>query len=156
MDQGRYQEALEAFDGAIEKESGVGGAHAGKAEVCLLQGIEPDKALAWAEKAIAIKQASWLKRNLDRACDAEYRADQAWALALLGRHAEARAAIETATRFMHPAFRPALAGVHWRIGMAEMAMQESDTARNHFRMAREIDPRGKYGVRAAQAESNAS
>ena len=41
--------------------------------------------------------------------------------------------------------RPAMAGLHWRLGMALIAMDQPGQAAEHFRTASETDPQGKYG-----------
>jgi len=93
---------------------------------------------------------------------AEGWAQRAWALARLGRQSEGQESTGLALKLAIPSCAalkrggsfqlasPAsalfhLAGVYWRTGMAALAMGQRDTAREHFKLASDADPRGEYG-----------
>ena len=137
----------------------VGVEYAGMADLLLLQGIEPQKALGFIDQAIAIRfgpsQGIDLQKALGRVSvqvpDGEIWASKAWSLALLGRCNEAEEAARHALRAADPGFVHALAGTHWRLGMASLAMERHEEAMDRFRRVRDIDPHGKYATLAAEA-----
>jgi tetratricopeptide (TPR) repeat protein len=143
MDRGRYAEAEQSFQRAIKEGDQTGNSLSGLAELMLVQGAETEKALAYAGQAIELAQIS-----LGRVHWAHY-ANRAWALALLGRAAEARESLDLALQ--QPTLgATATAESHWRAGMALLAMQQPEEACKHFRLGKDIDPRGKYGHRCAE------
>lgn len=144
IDLARYADAERYFLQAIEAGDKIGNSQDGLAELRLMQGAEPEKALAFTEEAI--EQAS---HRPDGRIPGSYYALQAWALALLNRIDEAGVAIAKAEQSPEPAVRTG-ASRHWRIGMALLAMQQPEAAREHFRQARDLDPYGKYGLRSTQ------
>jgi len=159
MDQGRYEEARLSLEGAMKLRTPVGVEYAGMADLLLLQGIEPQKALGFIDQAIAIRfgpsQGIDLQKALGRVSvqvpDGEIWASKAWSLALLGRCNEAEEAARHALRAADPGFVHALAGTHWRLGMASLAMERHEEAMDRFRRVRDIDPHGKYATLAAEA-----
>ncbi len=149
IDLARYADAERCFLQAIEAGDKTGNAQERpKAELRLMQGVEPEKALAFTEEAI--EQAS--HHRPDGRIPGSYYALQAWALALLNRIDEAEAAIAKAEQSLEPAVRTG-ASRHWRMGMALLAMQQPEAAREHFRQARALDPHGKYGLREHAAQT---
>jgi tetratricopeptide (TPR) repeat protein len=144
MDQGRYEEAEASFHRAIEQGDHTGNSQDGLAEVRLAQGIEPEQALSFAGQAI-----QHARRRLDGRIPGAYFAHQAWALALLGRADEARDSLVLALSVPEPNGR-ATASLHWRAGMVLLAMHQIGEAISHFRIAHQVDPRGKYGNRCLQ------
>jgi tetratricopeptide (TPR) repeat protein len=144
MDLGRYDEAEQCFHHAIEQGDHTGNSQDGLAEIRLAQGIEPEKALAYAGQAI-----HHAKRRQDGRIPGSYFAHQAWALALLGRSEEARESLVLALSVPEPNRRGS-ASLHWRAGMVLLAMQQTEEANSHFQIAHQVDPRGKYGNRCLE------
>jgi tetratricopeptide (TPR) repeat protein len=144
MDRGRHQEAEKCFERAIKTGDVTGSSQAGLAEVRLVQGVEAEQALEYAEKAI-----EKAKRRPDKLVPGQFSADQAWALALLGRSDEAREALAQAFR-VPEASAPGRAEMHWRAGMTMAAMQQPEEAWKHFEMGHKADPHGKYGHRCGE------
>jgi tetratricopeptide (TPR) repeat protein len=144
MDRGRYDEAEQSFHRAIEAGDVTGSSQAGLAELRLAQGVEAEKALDYASQAI-----EHAKRRPGKPVAGPFCADQAWALALLGRGDEAREALAQALG-VPEASVPGRAEMHWRAGMTMAAMQQPEEAWKHFEMGHKADPRGKYGRRCGE------
>jgi tetratricopeptide (TPR) repeat protein len=140
-DRGRYQEAEQCFLRAIDAGDVTGSAECSLAEVRLLQGVEPEKALEWADRAI-----ERAKRRPGGRISPAFWVTRAWALGVLGRGDEAREALSEAMQAPEASV-PGRAEMHWRAGRALVAMQQPGEARKHFEMGRGADPRGKYGRR---------
>ena len=135
--QGGFQHAIEAGDRTGNSEDGL-------AELRLVRGVEIDQALAFTCQAI-----EHAKRRADGRVPGACYALQAWALALLGRADEAREALAHALRVPEPNPRTS-ASLHWRAGMALLALRQTEEGRQHFQTAYDLDPRGKYGARCRQ------
>ena len=138
IDLARYDEAEQCFHRAIEAGDETGNSQDGLAELRLVRGVEAEKALDYACQAI-----EHAKRRADGRIPGSYYALQAWALGLLGRGEEAREALRALVPNAHGA------SLHWRAGMALLAMGQADEARAHFQKGHDLDPRGKYGRRCA-------
>jgi tetratricopeptide (TPR) repeat protein len=144
IDLARYDEAEQCFHRAIEMGDLTGNSQDGLAELRLVQGVEPEKALDYAGQAI-----EHAKRRPDGHIPGGYHAHRAWALGLLGRGEEAREPLDQSLRVPGP--RPyGMASQHWLAGMALAAMQQPEEARKHFQMGHRADPRGKYGRRCGE------
>jgi tetratricopeptide (TPR) repeat protein len=143
IDLARYDEAEQCFHRAIEAGDLTGNSQDGLAELRLVQGLEAEKALDYASQAI-----EHAKRRPDKPIPGAYQAHRAWALALMGRGDEAREALAQALRAPVPNARGA--SLHWLAGMALVAMQQPEEARQHFQMGHDLDPRGKYGRRCGE------
>jgi tetratricopeptide (TPR) repeat protein len=144
LDLGRYDEAERCFHDAIEAGDITGNSQDGLAELRIVQGVNLDQALGFAAQAI-----EHAKRREGRPVPGAYYANQAWALALLGRSEEARAPLEEALR--DPETLPAgIADLHWRAGMVLLAMNQPAEARQHFQIGCDTDPHGKSGRRCAE------
>jgi tetratricopeptide (TPR) repeat protein len=126
------------LESAISMGDKMGSARVGIAESLLLQGKEPEKALALLEEAMKIKKS--------RQALPERMANKAWALALMGRQQEMQEAMATALREINPSLRPVAASAHWRIGKALVAVQRAAEAMDHFRTASQADPQGHNGA----------
>jgi hypothetical protein len=150
MAQGRFDDARRAFEAAVQLTPSRSAAPAGLAEVRLRQGVETAQALADAERALLLYTSSLAERKGARERAAVIRGNQAWALARLGRSAEALQAIEAGVREMSKTYTPEVAGFHWRAGMAMLAIENTSTAIAHFRRAAELDPDGYYGKLAGK------
>jgi len=143
-DLGKYSDAERCFHDAIEAGDTTGNSQDGLAGLRLVQGIEPAVALNFAQQAI-----EHAKRRPDGHVPGAYYGHQAWALALLNRPEEAREALQRDLSDPSPsAF--GRAGLHWRTGMALLALQQPDEARRHFALGRDADPHGKYGRRCQE------
>jgi len=139
-DQGRYEEARQCLERAVEMGDRNGTARVSIAELLLAQGSEPQRALDLVDEAMRATQGQIAQR-----LEGGRRATRAWALALLGRRQEAEQSIEQALRAPVGKLRATLAMRHWAVGMALVAMERTGKAIEHFRAARDADPSGKYG-----------
>lgn len=145
-DQGRYEEAKKCFQYAIE----VGGTRPslprfGLAELLLKQGAEAQKAMDLIDEGTRME-----KGRLKTKAEPVRLAARAWALALLGRRQEAEEAIERAVQGRRFFAVSLLASTRWQAGMALLALGETGKAVEHFRAARDADPKGKYCALAIQ------
>ena len=143
--QGRYEEARRCLEGAVEMGDSNGSSRVTIAEGLLAQEIEPQKALDLIDQAMRVS-----KSQIARRLEGRRWALKAWALALLGRRQEAEDAITRALQANDPKFRPLVASRHWTIGKALMAMERTGKAIEHFRAARDADPKGRYGSLALE------
>ncbi|MGB9456702.1 MAG: hypothetical protein WCB12_11690 [Bryobacteraceae bacterium] len=148
--QGRYGDAKRAFEAATKLMPGRSAAYSGLAELRLIQDTELLEALKDAERALELYRDSLTERKGARERLAIIRGNQAWALAMLGRSAEAQQAIEAGAHEMAPNYTPEVAGFYWRAGMAMLAIENTTAAIGHFRRAAELDPEGYYGRLAAK------
>jgi tetratricopeptide (TPR) repeat protein len=149
LNQDLFGQAKECLDQAMQLDIGHGGPCNEMASWYLRQGIEPQKALALVEQAIEAQKRALLQ-NPGLLLPSRL-ANKAWALALLGRPREAEAAIEQAIGMPNSKLAASRAFVCWTAGMAFAAMGEKAKAREHFEQARQVDPQGNYGKRAAAA-----
>ncbi len=152
LKQGRYEEAQRAFEGSISIRPEGSGPYSGLAEVYLRQGIEPQRALDLAEKALQRKGASFLIRYVvDTYRWAEMWGNKAWALALLGDHQRAQQALDQAFRHAPRGFKAEMAMLDFRA--AQVARLKGDSARAIalLRQASQLDPEGGAGRLAAEA-----
>jgi tetratricopeptide (TPR) repeat protein len=143
IDLARYDEAEQSFHRAIEMGDLTGNSQNGLAELRLVQGVETEKALDYASQAI-----EHAKRRPDKRVPEAYHAHRAWALALVGRNDAARYALSEALRVPKRGSFASVFGIaeeHWLAGMALLAMQQPEEAREHFQIGHDADPRGKYG-----------
>lgn len=145
LDLGRYPEAEQCFHRAIEAGDVTGNSQDGLAELRLTQGVEIEKALAYSRYAI--------ERSKRRTAAAEapgvYYVHEAWALAVLGRTAEATASLAQALRAPAHEGR-ANASLHWRAGTVLSILQQPAEARRQFQLGANVDAHGKYGARCAR------
>jgi tetratricopeptide (TPR) repeat protein len=140
----RYGEAERCFQDAIEAGDVTGNSQDGLTESRVVQGVEAEQALDYAVQAIECS-----KRRPAGRVPGVYYANQAWALALLGRSAEARESLSQALAMPEPS-APGRASQHWHAGMVLLAMKQPDEALDHFQIGCDADPRGKYGRRCAE------
>lgn len=145
--QSKYDDARRAFEAVITMAPTRPAAFSGLAETRLLHGIEIGQALENARRARQLQA--------DRERLAPVWADEAWALATLGRSAEAQQALEAGARDIDRRHRPELAGFHWRAGMTLLALEQTSVAMQWFVKAAEIDPEGYYGQLAARCQRRA-
>jgi tetratricopeptide (TPR) repeat protein len=145
-DEGRYEEATKCLQGTIVMgDNRLGSARIDLAELLLRQGIEPLKALELVDEAM---RRAW--GPVAAKVEPSRSAAQAWALALLGRRQEAEQAIERAIRVRRETGAGLFARTRLKVGMALVAMDQTEKAIEHFRAAYEADRAGKYGALALQ------
>lgn len=144
MDLTRYEEAEEYFHKAIETGDVTGSSQDGLAELRLVRGADTEQALNYARQAIEHG-----KRRPRAPSPEFFYSHEAWALALLGRKDEARESLGKALCAAVP-LGSGTAELHWRAGMVLLALEAAGEARQHFQMASDADPRGKYGRRSAE------
>jgi tetratricopeptide (TPR) repeat protein len=173
MDMDRYEDSRLYLEAALAMGDPRGSCRSSLADLFLLRGADPRKALDMANQAVeASTDGLGELMSTGRACKyfagivrAERWAQRAWALALLGRQAESQESIDGALGLAIPAHaalvRPGsygvsvaagasrcLAAVYWHTGEALLAMGQTDKAREHFLIASEGDPKSNYGARS--------
>ncbi|MCU1274388.1 MAG: hypothetical protein JWO48_1819 [Bryobacterales bacterium] len=153
LGQKRFEDAARALDEAIKLRPNGAVAYSTRAEIYLQQGIESQKPLELLDRGIEYKQGSENQSQVDRHIFGYLHANRAWALFLLGRHAEAEQAVEAAERASITESKPGMAGVHYHIARALLAGGQAPRAVEQFRQARQIDPNGKYAALAEAALS---
>ena len=180
MDLDRYPESRECLEAALNLGDTTGSSRAGMADCFLLEGADPKRALACAEQTLQespdgldgeMETDPIVLQPCVSVAQAERWARRAWALALLGRQSESQESIDSALKLALPACTAltnlgagdwstrmvppslgsfCLASIHWRTGMAHVAMGQSDLARDHFLVATKAAPRSKYADRCRQ------
>jgi tetratricopeptide (TPR) repeat protein len=184
IDRCRYQEARDTLNKALVLGDPTGGANSSLAQSYLLEGNEPEVALEMVHKAMDLYTEhppgkfpyDWGERfgNLTRS---GFLAQKAWALAQLKRYPEAQQAAEESVQALDaaqagepnysktapvfgPDFRTVLklgvAETHWRLAMAMYAMRGTRQAAVHLESALKADPKGKYGLLAAEQIKHAT
>jgi tetratricopeptide (TPR) repeat protein len=149
--QGRYDEARDCLDQALQLDVGHGSAWNELATLHLLQHLEPEKALMFVERAMHAQERAALEPAAHSGILAFRLANKAWALACLGRPGEADVAMAESSRLADRRHIPGMALLYWTGGMAFAAMAETAKARHHFQTASELDPNGAYGKLAARS-----
>ncbi len=149
--QGRYTEAVKMFQGSIEMSPSQAMVYSDLAEAYLHQGVESARALELTDRAWTNFQASFELRWLSPYQAGQILSTRAWALARLGRHAEAEKTLRQAFVAADRKFKPVWAGIHLRAGYVFAERGEGDKAREYFAEGRRIDPEGHYGRLCAQA-----
>jgi tetratricopeptide (TPR) repeat protein len=151
LGQRRYDEARQSLEGAIKLRPNGAVAYSSLAETYLQQGIEPQKALELVDRGIELKQNSEMQARVDEHIFGYLFANRAWALFLLGRAVEADAALDEALKFSAAPSKAGAAGVQYHVARALVAAGQIPQAREHFRKARETDPKGRYAALAEAA-----
>ena len=159
MDQSRYPEAIAFFENAASAWPGRGSSHAGIAEVWLRQGREFPEALQQARQAVEIdRAASGMKKEALDSRLGEDLAILAWAVAAnstltanSGAATEVDSLLVESFKLCGTNTKPILAQIHYQAGKAYEALKMPEKAREHFRQAAEVDPKGIYGRLARAA-----
>lgn len=159
MDQSRYPEAIAFFENAASAWPGRGSSHAGIAEVWLRQGREFPEALQQARQAVEIdRAASGMKKEALDSRLGEDLAILAWAVAAnstltanSGAATEVDSLLVESFKLCGTNTKPILAQIHYQAGKAYEALEMPEKAREHFRQAAEVDPKGIYGRLARAA-----
>jgi tetratricopeptide (TPR) repeat protein len=145
MYQERYQEAIWAQDAAIEVQPERSLPYLGLAEVYLEQGGQAERALLLLDKALEKEQANPKESLLPI-----IHAGRAWALAQMGQHKAADAALAQAWQAGDPAHKPRFAGLHITAGQTRLAQGQREQAIEHFQRAQELDPQSWNSQQAAR------
>lgn len=173
MDMDRYEDARLYLEAALAMGDPTGGCRFSLADLLLLRGADPRKALDMANQAVEASTDGLGELNFGGNTGkyfagiirAERWAQRAWALALLGRQAESQESIDGALGLAIPAHAAlvrrgnyrvpvantaarCLAAVYWRTGEALLAMGQTDKAREHFLISSEGDPKSNCGARS--------
>ncbi len=149
--QGRYEEAIQAFEGSIRMAPTQAAAFVDLASVYLEQGREPQRVLELTERARQNHQASFEARLLNTHTPVTIWGNRAWAFALLGRDQDAEEALHRMFAVTPRDFRPALAGAHYRAGRVRMVQGDRARAAEEFIAAQRVDPDGHYGRLSTRA-----
>ncbi len=153
MEQGRHEEAIQAFSAAIEAEPHRGRPYSGQGEAYLRQEIYTERALKLVRWGLQHRRRTVVSRLLGRRELGEMWANLAWAQTLLGRHAQAEEALECAFKEADRGFKPGLAALHFRAGVILFLQGQRAGAADHFTQARRIDPVGLYGDLSTRAQA---
>jgi Tfp pilus assembly protein PilF len=145
--QGRADEAIQAFEGAIQIRPEGTDSYNGLAWVYLHQN-RAQRALELTSRAMDNKRK---RMRVDRYVWGEIWANRAWALAQLGRYDEAQDALDRAFRDAERGFKPSLSRLHYCAAQVEQLMGKTDEAVEHLETAQRIDPDGASGKRAGEA-----
>lgn len=148
---GRYDEAIQSLEGAIAIKADRGSVFSDLADVYLRQGVEAQRALELTDRALQAQRGSFEERWLERHVHSEILGNRAWALALLGKHAEAEQVMQQAFKVAPRHFIHVQAGLHYRAGRVQQLRADQKSAREHYQTAQRIEPHGSYGQLAAQA-----
>jgi tetratricopeptide (TPR) repeat protein len=148
---GRLTDAASAFEGATKLLPVCWDAYNGLAEVSLLRGGEPHRALELVDKALELKKENDAQPAIDRHVLAYIWANRARAQAALGLTGEAKESLDHAASQADPEFVPGFAGTLWRSGLALLRMDLEAEAMQQFKRAKEIDPQGLYGQMSGEA-----
>jgi tetratricopeptide (TPR) repeat protein len=135
--QGRFQEAMRSYEAAIQAYPRRPWAYRGMAEAMLRQS-NAQRALEYVEKLHG-KPAD------------DYWSIKAWALAELGRGAEADKAAAEAIRSTKQKSKPDVAGTNRRLGLAMWALGRMAEGEQYLRKAVDADPRGRWSATAKEA-----
>ncbi len=149
--QGNYDEAIKMFEGSIEMSPSQAMVYSDLAEAYLYQGIELPRALELTDRAWSNYQASFEMRALSAYEGGQILATRAWALALLGRHADADEMLRRAFAIADRKFKPVLAGIYLRAGYVSAARGDRAKAVEYFGEGQRIDPHGHYARLCARA-----
>ena len=178
MDQARYPEAEKYFAKALDEGDATGSAQGSMADLLLIQGSDPRRALQFTEYAWTLGANRPPKHKLHAllqlAWQVTYWSRKAQALVQLGRQSEAQDAVgmalktaegweaaERACAAPAPAERASAvpqtlsadrmrAWMNWRVANALVAIGEPAKALEYFRAARDADPKGKIRLLADQ------
>ena len=151
LEQGRYEEATEAFTTSIELDPNRGQPYSGQGEAYLHRSQEPERALKLVRWGLRHRRGSLLSLLLGRRELGEMWANEAWAHTLMGHYPQADEALYHAFKEADRRFKPGLAAVHYRAGLTLLLRDRFADASDHFSQARQIDPEGLYGNLAARA-----
>ncbi len=151
MEQGREPEALRSYQASLATTPGFRRAYRGMAELALRGGHDPARALELVEQIVGPSGPSSNPLTLNARSTDDYWALKAWALAQLGRPAEADAAVAEALRKTNPRSPLDLAATWRRLGLAMRALGRESLAASYLKKAIEANPNGRIGTLAKEA-----
>jgi tetratricopeptide (TPR) repeat protein len=151
LEQGRYDEARRSYEAALNAAPGFRRPYRGMAELTLRQGRDPAQALEYIENIVGPKGPSWNPWTINGRANDDYWSLKAWALAELGRGAEAPAAMAEAIRKTNPKSRPDVASTYHRLGLAMQAMDRPSEAEQYLQKAIAAGPHGRWPTLARSA-----
>jgi tetratricopeptide (TPR) repeat protein len=142
-DLGRFEEAVEFLNQAIAAGDLTGSSYNALAEIGVAQGRLAE-ALRFSEQAV-----DTACRRIKPQFLGIYHAVHAWILALEGRSGDARESLRLAL----PGARHSAtnrAWLHWRVGLALVALGQNEDAYEQFCIGCKVDPRGLLGQRCLE------
>jgi tetratricopeptide (TPR) repeat protein len=148
--QGRYDEAMRCFEGAIEIHPESPNAYTSLADVYLYQGIEADRAFD------LVNYATQLQTKARRGVQSIHWATGAWALAQMGHFDEAAESLQAARAEINPDHKPLLAELEYISGQFHRLAGRPEEAKVHFNEVLAIDSQGMWRDRAERALRNMS
>ncbi|MGA8108663.1 MAG: hypothetical protein WB974_04470 [Acidobacteriaceae bacterium] len=180
IDEGLCDEAEQQLGHALELGDATGSAQGSMADVLLLKGNDPERALHMAEQSFALAEDRGTREGHETLVNlrgARMWTRKAQALLLMHRRDDAEDAVQNAVALAveaHACDRDAdevgvdlaelvstvpmrrleslaIAATHWRIGTALAALDHKDRAVEHFRIAWNADRGGKYRLLAEKA-----
>lgn len=146
MDQARYTEAIAFYDSAGRAWPDRGSNQRGIAEVWLRQGRELKEAADCARQAVEIdrRATGMTKEALDTRLGEDL-AVLAWAVAAnSGDVGQVDRLVTEAFQLCDRKTKPILSQIHYHAGQAYEALNIPERSQDHFRLAREIDPKGIF------------
>jgi tetratricopeptide (TPR) repeat protein len=152
MDQKRFPEAVAFYENAGRAWPDRGSSLCGIAETWLRQGREFPEALQCARQAIEIDQRAtgMPKEALDKRLGEDF-VVLAWAIAAnSGDAQEVESLLAKAFPLCGTKTKPVLAQIHYHAGKAYETLKMPEKARDHFRKAKEVDPKGTFGRLASE------
>jgi tetratricopeptide (TPR) repeat protein len=144
LKQGRYPEALRIFEKVAQLKPKSASVYSDMATVYLYQNIQPQRALELIDLAIENKDTSPVSSDIKNYLWGEFLGNRAWALAQLGRYAEAQKIVKQAFQKTNPDNHPALAGLYYRAGSVLLLSGEQDRAIATFQEVLRYDSSGLY------------
>jgi tetratricopeptide (TPR) repeat protein len=146
MDQERYTEAIAFYETAGTAWPDRGSNQRGIAEAWLRQGRELKEAVDCAGQAVEIDRcASGMPKEALDTRLGEDLAVLAWAVAAnTGNVGEVDKLVTEAFQLCGTRTKPILSQIHYHAGQAYEALNNPERAQDHFRHAREIDPKGIF------------
>jgi tetratricopeptide (TPR) repeat protein len=116
------------------------------------QGRDPFQAIGYIEKIVGPRgPSSWSRWTANGQTIDAYWSLKAWALAEMGRGAEAAEAVAEALRTTNCNSRPDLAATYRRVGLAMQALDRQAEAADYLEKASEADPQGRWSTLARQS-----
>jgi len=149
---GKLDEAQELLEGALRINNRQGAIFDTLAEVHLRRGDNPERALELIERALALGtplMAHLVASDTPSVVQGNY----AWALAAVGRYAEADQALEATFALARRGYPREMAGAHYRAGQVKRLQGDREQAQVHFAAGARLDPDGHYGRSIRQAEA---
>jgi len=166
IDQDRWDEARPHLDQALALGDEVGGAQASMADLLLRERSHPQTAIALAEEALQryvhhvdAQYPSEFGNHLITLQQVVFWSRKAEALVQLGSRGQAQEETDEALRTLdtiQPHFmaetlvRLHEMSAHWHLALALLSLGDNGKAADHLRLARDLDPKGKYRILTQQ------